>query len=346
MAFVRNSWYVAGWSHEVPRTLTPIRIMDENIVLYRTEAGDPVALEDQCPHKRLPLSMGRLKGDTVECGYHGMTFDANGRCVRIPGQSNLPTSAAVSHYPTHEVGGIVWIWMGDPVLADISQVFDLLQLHDPGWALHFGDGLYIEANYVHLADNLCDPAHVAYVHPTTLGNVESAGVPVEVERNGRTVVTSRWIRDAPPIGFFKAFGNFKGNVDRWHYYYFHAPSTAVIDFGSANAALKVGEDERHLGVRLFAVHFLTPVSETETIDHWMHVRNIGIDDETMGDRMNEQFRIAFDEDKVVLEAIQRREAKPRSRQPVRLTIDKGPNFLKKIITEMAGRERPDKAGAE
>ena len=346
MTFVRNSWYVAGWSHAVPRTLTPIRIMDEDIVLYRTEAGDPVALEDQCPHKRLPLSMGRLKGDTVECGYHGMTFGANGRCVRIPGQNNLPASATVHHYPTHEAGGIVWIWMGDPALANISQVFDLPQLHHPGWAPHFGDALYIEANYVHLADNLCDPAHVAYVHPTTLGNPESAGVPVEVERNGRTVVTSRWIRDAPPIGFFKAFGNFKGNVDRWHYYYFHAPSTAVIDFGSTDAALKAGEDERHLGVRLFAVHFLTPVSETEAIDHWMHVRNIGIDDETMGDRMNEQFRIAFDEDKVILEAIQRREAKPRSRQPVRLTIDKGPNFLKKIITEMADRERPDKAATE
>ena len=78
----------------------------------------------------------------------------------------------------------------------------------------------------------------------------------------------------------------------------------------------------------------------------MHIRNIGIDDDTMGDRMNEQFRIAFDEDKVILEAIQKREEKPLGRRPVRLAIDKGPNFLKKIIAEMADLERPKKAGAE
>jgi len=346
MTFVRNCWYVVGWSHEIPRELSTTRVMGEDIVLYRTEAGTPVALEDQCPHKRLPLSLGQLKGDAIQCGYHGMTFGASGRCVRIPGQDNMPDSAQVRAYPMHEANGIVWIWMGDPALADPALVFDLPELHQEGWAPHFGDGLHIAANYVHLADNLCDPSHVAYVHPTTLGSPESEGVPVEVERQGRTVITSRWIRDAPPIGFFKAFGNFKGHVDRWHYYYFHAPNIAVIDFGSTDAELNAGEDERHLGVRLFALHFLTPISETETVDHWMHVRNIGLDDPAMGDRMNEQFRIAFDEDKLVLEAIQEREKVPMTRRPVRLAIDKGPNLMKKIISEMAAEEHAGKAAAE
>ena len=345
MTFVRNSWYVAGWSREIPRELTPLRIMDEDIVFYRTTDGTPVAFEDQCPHKRLPLSLGRLKGDAVECGYHGMTFGPDGRCVRIPGQSNLPESAFVRRYPVHESLGIVWVWMGDPDLADIGLIFDLPELHSSGWATHYGDGLYVGANYVHLADNLCDPAHVAFVHPTTLGSPESVGVPVDVARDGQTVITSRWIRNAPPIGFFKAFGNFAGNVDRWHYYYFHAPATAVIDFGSIESVAEAGEDDRQDGVRLFAIHFLTPVSETDTIDHWMHVRNIGVDDPTMGDRMNEQFRVAFDEDKAILEAIQEREVKPRGRRPVRLAIDKGPNFLQRIITELAAKETGDKIAA-
>jgi len=346
MTFVRNCWYVAGWSHEIPRELSTKRIMDEDIVFYRTEAGAPAALEDQCPHKRLPLSMGRLKGDAIECGYHGMTFGANGRCVRIPGQDNLPDSARVRSYPVHETNGIVWIWMGDPALADTSEIFQLPEMQAEGWAPHFGDGLYFAANYVHLADNLCDPAHVAYVHPTTLGNPESEGVPVEVERDGHTVITSRWIRDAPPIGFFKALDLFKGHVDRWHYYYYHAPNIAVIDFGSIETERNASEEERQFGARLFALHFLTPISETETVDYWMHIRNIAVVDPGMGDRMNEQFRVAFDEDKVVLEAIQRREEKPLDRRPVRLAIDKGPNYLKKIIAEMAARERPEKAAAE
>ena len=337
MTFVRNSWYVAGWSSAFARELTPLTIMDEAIVIYRTESGQAVALDDQCPHKGLPLSLGRLRGDRVECGYHGMTFDAVGRCVRIPGQTNLPASAFVRRYALHEAGGILWIWMGDPDLADPGLVFDLPVFHEPGWARHFGDGLRFAANYLHLADNLCDPAHVAFFHPTTLGSPESAGVPVAVRRNGQVVTTSRWIRDAPPIGFFKAFGNFTGNVDRWHYYHFHAPAIAVIDFGSMDAARAAGEADRHDGVRLFALHFLTPVSETETIDHWMHFRNTGLDDPVMGERMNEQFRIAFDEDKAILEAVQRREARP-GRRPVRLAIDKGPILMRRIVAELQARE--------
>jgi vanillate O-demethylase monooxygenase subunit len=338
MTFVRNAWYVAGWSHDFGRALTPLTIMDEDIVVFRNEAGAPVALTDECPHKRLPLSKGRLLGDTVQCGYHGMTFGCDGKCVRVPGQSNLPSSAWVRAYPLHEARGILWIWMGAADKADPALVFDMPEFDDPRWAPHHGDALQIESNYLPMADNLCDPAHVSFVHPTTLGNPECEDVPIACERRGRTVVTSRWIRDAPPVGFFKAFGNFEGNVDRWHYYYLHAPCVAVIDFGSAATQDAIGEDERDRGVRLFALHFLTPVSETRSIDHWMHLRNIGLDDEGLGARMNEQFRIAFAEDKAILEAIQAREAKAPARRPVKLAIDRGPNFLRRVIAEMLAEE--------
>lgn len=338
MSFVRNAWYVAGWSANFGRRLTPLTIMDEEIVIYRTEAGSAVALTDECPHKRLPLSRGRLKGDAVECGYHGMTFGCDGRCVRIPGQSNLPSSAWVRSYPLHEARGILWIWMGEADKADPSLVFDMAQFDDSRWAVHYGDALQLESNYLPVADNLCDPAHVSFVHPTTLGNAASENVPIGCRREGRTVITSRWIRNAPPVGFFKAFGSFRGNVDRWHYYYLHAPSVAVIDFGSAATEEALDEEERDRGVRLFALHFLTPVSETRTIDHWMHLRNIGLDDASLGDRMNEQFRLAFDEDKRILEAIQEREAKPPARRGVKLAIDRGPNYLRRIIAEMIAEE--------
>ncbi len=340
MSFVRNAWYVAGWSARFGRALTPITIMNEDIVIYRTEAGRAVALTDECPHKRLPLSMGRLKGDAVECGYHGMTFGCDGRCVRIPGQSNLPSSAWVRSYPLHEARGILWIWMGEAEKADPALVFDMAEFEDPRWAVHYGDALQLESNYLPVADNLCDPAHVSFVHPTTLGNAASEDVPIDCRREGRSVITSRWIRNAPPVGFFRAFGNLQGNVDRWHYYYLHAPNVAVIDFGSAATEEALGEAERDRGVRLFALHFLTPVSETRTIDHWMHLRNIGLDDADLGERMNEQFRLAFDEDKQILEAIQEREARPPARRGVKLAVDRGPNYLRRIIAEMIAEEAP------
>ena len=75
MTFLKNTWYVAALSPEVGREPKAIRILGEAVVLYRTQAGAAVALEDACPHRKLPLSMGRIKGDAIECGYHGLTFD-------------------------------------------------------------------------------------------------------------------------------------------------------------------------------------------------------------------------------------------------------------------------------
>lgn len=83
MPFVRNAWYVAGWSGEFGEALTPVTLLGEQLVLYRCADGKLVALEDRCPHRLLPLSKGRRIGDTVQCGYHGMTFGPDGACVRV-----------------------------------------------------------------------------------------------------------------------------------------------------------------------------------------------------------------------------------------------------------------------
>lgn len=336
MRYVRNAWYVAGWSRDFDRTLKPLTMLERNLVCYRTEAGGVVALEDRCPHRYLPLSKGCLIGDDLQCGYHGLTFGPDGRCVRVPGQDNLPSSAYVHCYPTHERHGIVWIWMGEKQ-ADPDLIYDMPEFEQKGWAVHYGDHLAIGSHYLNVAENLCDPAHVSFVHPTTLGNAASENVPIQVERDGDVVVTSRWIRNAEPVGFFKAFGNFQGHVDRWHYYYLHPPCISVIDFGSSTE-LGLAEEERDKGMRIFALHFLTPVDATNTIDHWMHIRNAATEDPGAGDRMNELFRIAFAEDKEILEAIQAEELKNPERKPLRIAIDRGPNMYRQIIADMVAAE--------
>ena len=113
------------------------------------------------------------------------------------------------------------------------------------------------------------------------------------------------------------------------------PSIAVIDFGSASSDLNIKEEERHKGVRVFAIHLLTPVSETECIDRWMHLRNIQTEDDEVSASMDTMFRIAFDEDKEILEAIQEEELTPKARKPVRLAIDKAPNVYRLRIKKMA-----------
>ncbi len=344
MSFVKNAWYVAGWSTDFSDDLVPITMLSQNLVMFRRSDGQLAALEDRCPHRLLPLSKGKRIGDTIQCGYHGMTFAADGKCVRVPGQSNLPQSAYVDSFPVLERHGIVFVWMGDPDKADPALAFDMPEFGQDGWHLHHGDKLHIRANYLNVAENLVDPAHVSFVHPTTLGNAASENVPVHVKTADKVIVAWRWIRDAEPIGFFKKFGEFTGNVDRWHYYYLHMPSTAVIDFGSADAALELPEEDRDKGVRIFALHFVTPVTEDYTIDHWMHLRNTAIGDAAASDQMDAMFRVAFAEDKAILEAIHEEEQRPQKRKPIRLAIDKGPNVYRKRIRDRIEAEATDDLG--
>jgi vanillate O-demethylase monooxygenase subunit len=339
--FVKNSWYVAGWSRDFGDDLRALEITGQRLVMFRTIAGKVKALEDRCPHRLLPLSKGKRIDDTIQCGYHGMTFDGDGKCVRVPGQENTPSSAFVETFPIEERHGIVWIWMGDPELADRSTVFDIAEFSDAGWHPHHGDALHIEANYLNVAENLVDPAHVSFVHPTTLGSAASENVPVHVSTAGKVISAWRWIRDAAPIGFFQKFGGFSGNVDRWHYYHLHLPSTAVIDFGSIATEANCAEEDRDQGVRIFALHFVTPVNENHTIDHWMHLRNTSLGDEAASAQMDQ---VAFAEDKEILEAVHQSEQQPQRRRPIRVAIDKAPTVYRKRIRDLIAEETTQDLG--
>ena len=89
-----------------------------------------------------------------------------------------------------------------------------------------------------------------------------------------------------------------------------------------------------IAIQVFSCHFLTPETDTTTIDYWLHVRNFAADDATVSDKISDQFRIAFAEDKVILEAVQRREDQFPERQSVKIAIDAGPSRLRQVITEM------------
>lgn len=124
--YLKNAWYVAAWSHQIGQHLVQRWVTGEPIVLYRTNDGEAVALEDRCPHRRFALSKGKLDGDAIECSYHGLTFDRTGACVRIPGQQNIPPRLKARRYPLIERWQWVWIWMGDPEKADPDRkVFDI-----------------------------------------------------------------------------------------------------------------------------------------------------------------------------------------------------------------------------
>ena len=79
-------------------------ILGEPVVMYGTEAGEAVALDGRCPHRHFPLGKSRLKGDTIQCLYHGIAFGPDGQCVNVPSQAHAPRSYRVRKYPIVEPG--------------------------------------------------------------------------------------------------------------------------------------------------------------------------------------------------------------------------------------------------
>jgi vanillate O-demethylase monooxygenase subunit len=125
--FLKNTWYVAALAREVTR-FAPLarKLLCENVVIFRSHGGRVAALEDRCPHRFAPLSMGRMSRDGLVCGYHGMEFDADGKCIANPTQPDEPIGprACVRSYPVVERHNLIWIWMGDASLADEAAIPD------------------------------------------------------------------------------------------------------------------------------------------------------------------------------------------------------------------------------
>jgi phenylpropionate dioxygenase-like ring-hydroxylating dioxygenase large terminal subunit len=193
--FLKNAWYVAARDQEVTHSLSPVTILDEPIVLYRKTDGTLVALEDACPHRKLPLSMGRLIGDELECGYHGLTFDCSGACVKAPGSKRIPASAQVRSYPLAERYGFVWIWMGDAQAADPTEIVHIDEWGDPAWGINLGNAMTVDCHYLYVTDNLLDPSHVAWVHRSSFGNAACETEPLNTVVADNGVTVSRWMHD-------------------------------------------------------------------------------------------------------------------------------------------------------
>ncbi|WP_143673193.1 Rieske 2Fe-2S domain-containing protein, partial [Streptomyces griseiscabiei] len=198
--FPLNAWYAAAWDAEVGRTLLARTICERPVVLYRTTSGTAVALADACWHRLVPLSMGRLHGDDLICGYHGLAYGPNGRCTHMPAQETLNPSAAVTSYPVVEQHRFVWIWPGDPAAADPALVPDLHWNDDPEWA---GDGetIHLDCDYRLVLDNLMDLTHEQFLHSDSLGNDELSDAEPDVDHDADTVTVTRWMRgiEAPPF---------------------------------------------------------------------------------------------------------------------------------------------------
>jgi phenylpropionate dioxygenase-like ring-hydroxylating dioxygenase large terminal subunit len=201
--YPRNHWYVIAFSREVGRALMRRDCLGDPVLLYRTAEGEPIALFDRCPHRGMPLSMGRLLGDVVQCGYHGFEYDSAGVCIKVPSQDAVPATMCLHRYPLVEKWQWLWIWMGDPALADPALIPDHreLGLEDPSLTSEPYFILPIDANYLLALENLVDATHITYLHEGNFDTGNVAAVPARLEQRGRIVRMIREMKNelVPPM---------------------------------------------------------------------------------------------------------------------------------------------------
>ena len=337
--FLQNAWYVAGWSREFSRKLTAKRILDKNIVLFRRTDGQPAALENACPHRKLPLSKGRLKDNTIECGYHGLTFNCAGKCVASPTQPKaVPKRAVVKSYPVVDRYRFLWIWMGDPDRADPSTIFEIENFDNPNWGYTDGGDLFVDCNYLWIADNLLDPSHVAWVHVTSFAGAGTDDQPLNVQKTDRGVLVSRWIFGRPPSPYYKDFVKFDGLCDRLQHYEMCYPAIglnkSVYTPAGTGGYGKPVVDRTLVNI---SYNFMTPIDANTTQYYWFQHRNTDPDDQAVSERMNAGALMAFKEDRDILVEVHKGMNNKQSPN-IDLGLDAGAKVFRRALQRLVDAE--------
>jgi phenylpropionate dioxygenase-like ring-hydroxylating dioxygenase large terminal subunit len=334
--YLREHWYVAALSAELETKPLSRQILGEYIALFRNESGQVVALADECSHRGYPLSLGKVVGDRLICGYHGFTFDCSGTCVSVPGQDRVPSKADVRSYPVVEQGLWVWIWMGHGD-ADRSSLPETPWLVDTDhWSAVVGVAR-IDAPFHLLVDNLLDLSHETYLHTGSIGTPEVATTPIEVEVDSEAGVVRVFRHmnavECPP--FYSRTTGLTGKVDRWQdidytppgYYLLHA---RIADVGAP--PLPDGSDDH--GFHMKILYGLTPSTETSIYDFWALSRDFCVGEGEIDQFLEKMQRGVVQEDVDALNILQRRaEANPELTE-VSVKIDRGGLAARRVLASM------------
>ncbi len=301
--FMENLWYCGALSTEIESL--PLRrvICNEPIVFYRDTSGNPVALEDRCSHRHAPLSKGSIRGDNIQCDYHGVVFNGQGTCIHIPHQSKIPTRANIKSYRVAEKWGFVWIWRGDAASAASDLIPDLGWNADPLRSpvyVYF----HVQANFQLVADNLLDISHADYLHSKSFGSKSGSmdgpnpgDYEFESWTEGERVYSVRKLKNVEVGELAKKWGGFTKSLNRTNEQMWEAPNTVHV-------RLELENDENKISIN--HDHIMTP--ETESTTHYFmdFTRDFSFEGgyPTDEDIYNEQFAIVTTEDLPMVEAQQ------------------------------------------
>jgi len=167
-----DCWYPLAWADELKAGHTlGRRFAGQPIVIYRGRSGQVFALEDRCAHRQVPLHLGVVEGDVLKCHYHGWAYDAGGRCVDVPylGKDRLPNG--VKRYPAREIDGLIFVFPGNPALADARVPATLGSSQRKDYKTRRLNR-EVACHYTFMHENLFDMNH-QFMHRKQMGSIRA-----------------------------------------------------------------------------------------------------------------------------------------------------------------------------
>lgn len=330
-----NCWWVAAFSDEIGRELLGRWLLETPVLLYRTEEGAIAAIEDRCPHRGAPLSLGCLKGDQVQCGYHGFTFDVEGNCVHVPSMKAPLPAARIRAFPIIEQPPFVWIWLGDPDAIETVLPPHRLEWTDDGDFAVIHGRLDVKANYMLLKENVLDLTHFGYVHASTFRITDWVDLPTFSTEGDTTTYRQTFTNSPLPPVFADPLGVPPGTpYDRDNYGSFVSPALQV-----AAVDLKDPESGEVTG-RFRVSHATTPIDGTSMYYFWVAGRDYGTSAGQMAD-LQALTEIGFAEDEAVIEAIEAlrlRDPRGAAAPEVSVKMDTAGVQARRIVQRWMARE--------
>ena len=231
VARVTDDWYVACIAAELREAPRSVTILGQPLVIFRGADGQPGALLDRCPHRNVPLSLGKVRGERLECVYHGWQFDRAGACQHVPGLAGEGAAKGrrVESFPCREQDGLVWVYLTPDVTPE-REPFSMPFVDAPGYTTVI-ERVEAEASLHAVAENALDVPHTAFLHGGLFRTDDPERTPIEVVvRRSHDRVEAEYIGEARPTGLVGKLLAPRGGTVK-HFDRFIMPGIVQVEYG-------------------------------------------------------------------------------------------------------------------
>ncbi len=285
-----NFWYAVEFTVAVTDRPKALKILDRELVLFRTKDGQIRAMDDTCIHRGAALANGSVVGDCIVCPYHGWHYQADGSCVKIPSQlppSKIPIQAKMTTYPVCDRSGWIWLFLGEEGMENSSPIPPVPQFQDARFRSIQGE-FHWNANYERVLENALDFAHAPFVHGKAFGNPDAPEIgDLAIDNYDSGASATVMLKPNPPKGLWKFLAQ-KEPIDIQTRTGFWLPNLTFLEVN-----LPFGK------LIIWTAH--VPIDANTTISKWINYRTFFRGKWADKDAFDRTIKI-FEQDKPIVES--------------------------------------------